>query len=225
MRKLSFMVCVIGLGIAYLIRAPDVRQNLLVAMAGAIQRFSGDHSQASRGTAAHAAKTARVAEASTADHSRATAAGPKDPWQVLRDTGAFPRNDGKTDGEGSTVAATTVAASSTTPAVATEREEEVLALYGDLAAAFDKHASDCNELASALDGLVDANKSALEQLANERASMTPEQRMLADQRVERAAGPELDRFRKTLRSGVMRCPTHERLHAALAKLAELGQPS
>ncbi len=107
----------------------------------------------------------------------------------------------------------------------TDREEEVLEMYGDMADVFDRNREDCTQLASKLKELVSTSEPALRRLADERATLSEAERLAADQRLEQAAGPQLEGLRQSLRSAMARCAGEPRLQQQLIRVAQLGQRS
>lgn len=107
----------------------------------------------------------------------------------------------------------------------TEREQAVLAMYGDMVTAFDRDGTDCAMLTNHVEKIVADNASALKQLAQERTKLSEAERAAADQRLQQAAGPELDQLRESLRSALSRCPQAERLQQAIVRVAQANEPS
>jgi hypothetical protein len=104
----------------------------------------------------------------------------------------------------------------------TPEEDAVLGMYENLASAFDQQTDDCRQLGIIVAELVRQDQHALQHLAQARATMTLDQRLQATDRLEREAGPQLSRLRRSLRIGLGKCPTEPRLQEAIRTIASAG---
>jgi hypothetical protein len=121
-----------------------------------------------------------------------------------------------------TVPGATELANDDGPRDITREEEAVLDMYETIATVFEQQGDDCHELGIAVSEFVSDDRDALAQFAQTRAAMTDEQRQKATERLEREAAPQLSRLRQSIRVGLGKCPTEQRLQEAIRDIASAG---
>lgn len=108
------------------------------------------------------------------------------------------------------------------PARLTAEEEAIMGVYDEMALVLEKASGNCDVIGLELENLVDRNLPVAKRLQSAQAGLTPEARLQAQVRVERAAADRIERVRELLRINLSKCMQNERLMAALRRLASTG---
>lgn len=112
----------------------------------------------------------------------------------------------------------------TTAGAIAPAEARMLAAYEQMMVALDEADGNCDEMSHAVLEIAKDNRQTTADLAASWSTLTPEQRGLEEQRIEREMGGRVDAIRQAFRRGLARCPNSANLMAAFRLLADPNEP-
>jgi hypothetical protein len=104
---------------------------------------------------------------------------------------------------------------------ATPQEEQLVAMYEEITAAFAAHDKDCDAMAAALSAAVDEHAEGIKAWTRAQAKLSEADKLAAHARVYRVAGSQMTRAQDAIRNAMSACAPNEHFQAALRKLALL----
>ncbi len=114
-----------------------------------------------------------------------------------------------------------VDAGAAAPETATPQEEQLVAMYEEITAAFAAHDKDCDAMAAALSAAVDEHAEGIKAWTRAQAKLSEADKLAAHARVYRVAGSRMTRAQDAIRNAMSACAPNEHFQAALRKLALL----
>jgi hypothetical protein len=104
---------------------------------------------------------------------------------------------------------------------ATPQEEQLVAMYEEITAAFAAHDKDCDAMAAALSAAVDEHAEGIKAWTRAQAKLSEADKLAAHARVYRVAGSQMTRAQDAIRNAMSACAPNAHFQAALRKLALL----